>query len=129
MLIYGLLGVPPQVLSSVPPTWALPTISTFLTRSFRRSQHVAHEEMIIKGLSWGQNLRVSDRAFTIIRGQGGIIAESTESPEPVEDPGTGVTGPGPGTGTGFERGRLGRGSGERLQGGGRGGVGGYRRDA
>jgi len=56
--------------------------------------------MIIKGLSWGQNLRVSDRAFTIIRGQGGFIAEPTEppDPEPVEDPGTGVTG----TGTGGE---------------------------
>jgi hypothetical protein len=70
-----------QVLSSVPPTWALSTISSFLTHSFRRSQHLAHEEMIIKGISWGQNLRVSDRAFTVIRGQGGFIAEPTE---PVE---------------------------------------------
>lgn len=75
-----------QVLSSVPPTWALTSISTFLTRSFRRSQHVTHEEMIIKALSWEQNLRVSDRAFTAIRGQGGFIAEATEL---AEDPGAG----------------------------------------
>lgn len=73
-----------QVLSSVPPTWALSTISSFLTRSFRRSQHIAHEEMIVKGISWGQNLRVSDRAFTVIRGQGGYIAEPTEPVESSE---------------------------------------------
>ncbi len=31
--------------------------------------------MIIKGLSWGQNLRVTDRAYTLIREQGGVIEE------------------------------------------------------
>lgn len=35
--------------------------------------------MIIKGVSWGQNLRVSDHAFTAIRDQGGVIEEPAES--------------------------------------------------
>lgn len=34
--------------------------------------------MIVKGISWGQNLRVSDRALTVVQGQGGVIEEPTE---------------------------------------------------
>lgn len=69
----------PQVLSSVPPSWSLSSISSFLTRSFRRSQHVAHGESVVKSIAWGQNLRVSDRAFTVIREQGGMVEEPTEA--------------------------------------------------
>ncbi|KAF8320486.1 hypothetical protein DL93DRAFT_2052874 [Clavulina sp. PMI_390] len=67
-----------DVLSSVPPSWSLSTISSFLTRSFRRSQHLSDEEAIIKGISWGQNLRVSDRVFTTIGAEGGVVEEPTE---------------------------------------------------
>lgn len=74
-----------QVLSSVPPSWSLSNISSFLTRSFRRSQHIAHEESIIKGISWGQNLRVSDHAFTVIRNQGGVIEEPAQAPNDNDD--------------------------------------------
>ncbi|KAF8342581.1 uncharacterized protein EI90DRAFT_3115166 [Cantharellus anzutake] len=70
-----------DVLTNVPPSWPLSTISAFLSRSTRRTQHEAHDKMIIKGLSWGQNLRVTDRAYTLIREQGGMIEEAN----PEED--------------------------------------------
>lgn len=38
-----------------------------------------HEESIIKGISWGQNLCVTDHAFAVIRGQGGVIEEPDSS--------------------------------------------------
>jgi hypothetical protein len=31
--------------------------------------------MIIKGIGWGQNLQVVDRAFTVVRAQGGVVEE------------------------------------------------------
>lgn len=37
--------------------------------------------MIIKGISRGQNLEVTDRALTLIRAEGGMIEEATDEPE------------------------------------------------
>ena len=37
--------------------------------------------MIIKGISWGRNLRVTDHAFAVIRAQGGVIEEPTTPEE------------------------------------------------
>jgi vacuolar protein sorting-associated protein 3 len=48
-----------QVISLVPPDWPLKTLSTFLSRSFRRSLHARHEAQIVKAIGAGQNLEVS----------------------------------------------------------------------
>lgn len=40
--------------------------------------------MIIKGISWGQNLRVSDHALTVLEEEGGIVEEPVEPSSPGE---------------------------------------------
>jgi hypothetical protein len=40
--------------------------------------------MIIKGISWGQNLKVSDHAFTVIRQQGGVIEEISSQGQDIQ---------------------------------------------
>ncbi|KAG8911178.1 hypothetical protein FRC02_006747 [Tulasnella sp. 418] len=67
-----------DVLSIVPPIWSLAVISSFLSRSFRRSLHDLHEGQILKAISSGQNLEVLDEAYTVLREQGAIIEEAGE---------------------------------------------------
>ncbi|KAF9519333.1 hypothetical protein BS47DRAFT_1288489 [Hydnum rufescens UP504] len=88
-----------DVLSSVPPSWPLSAIASFLNRSFRRAQHESHEGMIIKGISWGQNLKASDHAFTVTKGgwveeqgpgvQAGIDTERTNDDAAATEDGEG----------------------------------------
>lgn len=47
-----------QVVSAVPPTWPLAKLSSFLSRSLRRTLHARHEGMIVKAIAAGQNLEV-----------------------------------------------------------------------
>lgn len=47
-----------QVIQLVPPDWPVSAMSSFLTRSFRRTLHASHEGQIIKAISSGQNLEV-----------------------------------------------------------------------
>jgi vacuolar protein sorting-associated protein 3 len=42
----------------VPPDWSLNLITSFLSRSFRRTLHDRYESQILKQLSAGQNLQV-----------------------------------------------------------------------
>lgn len=46
----------------MPASWSLDLVSSFLSRSFRRSLHDVYEGQILKQLSAGQNLQV--RRFT-----------------------------------------------------------------
>lgn len=64
-----------QVLPLVPPDWSLSVMSTFLTRSFRRTLHAQHEGQIVKAISSGQNLQVADDAWMDLREQGAMIEE------------------------------------------------------
>ena len=47
-----------QVIQLVPSDWPVSAMSSFLTRSFRRTVHASHEGQIIKAISSGQNLEV-----------------------------------------------------------------------
>lgn len=47
-----------QVISTVPSSWPVNMMSTFLSRSFRRTLHAQQEGKIIKNISAGQNLEV-----------------------------------------------------------------------
>ncbi|KAF5369852.1 hypothetical protein D9758_001393 [Tetrapyrgos nigripes] len=65
-----------DVISMIPPTWSLKLMSSFLTRSFRRTLHQRHEAQIIKPMTAGQNLEVKDRTWLILREEGAIIEEA-----------------------------------------------------
>ncbi|TRM63448.1 hypothetical protein BD626DRAFT_272035 [Schizophyllum amplum] len=67
-----------DVVSLVPPAWPLKTLSTFLTRSFRRTLHARHEGKLVKAISAGQNLEVKDRSWHVIRERGMLIEEAED---------------------------------------------------
>ena len=64
-----------QVISLIPPEWPLRVLSTFLTRSFRRTLHTHHEGQIVKAISAGENLAVTERSWLVLREQGAMIEE------------------------------------------------------
>jgi hypothetical protein len=88
-----------QVISTVPSSWPVNMMSTFLSRSFRRTLHAQQEGKIIKNISAGQNLevgprypvlfyttflicfwlsQVKDRTWDILRDEGAIIEEAAD---------------------------------------------------
>ncbi|KAI0628634.1 hypothetical protein C8Q77DRAFT_1067693 [Trametes polyzona] len=77
-----------DVISMIPPEWPLRVLSTFVTRSLRRTLHAHHEGQIVKAISQGQNLVVAEQTWDAIREQGAIIEEPLEDDEDGDD-GTG----------------------------------------
>ncbi|TFK48950.1 hypothetical protein OE88DRAFT_1633535 [Heliocybe sulcata] len=73
-----------DVISLVPPDWPLNLMSSFLTRSFRRSLHSMHEGQIVKNISMAQNTEVAERTWVVIREQGAVIEEPAEDDEDGE---------------------------------------------
>ncbi|KAH0826681.1 hypothetical protein J3R83DRAFT_5069 [Lanmaoa asiatica] len=65
----------------VPATWPLRTLSTYLTRSLRRTQHIAHEGQIVKAICAGQNLAVLESTFEVLREEGAIVEEAVSDDE------------------------------------------------
>ena len=76
-----------QVLPTIPSSWPLRTLSTFLSRSFRRTLHAHHESLLIKAIASCENLEVSERTWEVLREQGAIVEEAveTEDDESVAD--------------------------------------------
>ncbi|KAF9235542.1 rab-GTPase-TBC domain-containing protein [Melanogaster broomeanus] len=74
-----------DILPLVPPTWPLHTISTYLTRSLRRSQHISHEGQIVKAICAGQNLAVLESTFEVLRDGGAIVEEAVSDDEEGEE--------------------------------------------
>ncbi|KAI0667249.1 hypothetical protein C8Q78DRAFT_1071980 [Trametes maxima] len=70
-----------DVISMIPAEWPLHILSTFVTRSLRRTLHAHHEGQIIKAISQGQNLAVVDSSWDAIREQGAIVEELLEDDE------------------------------------------------
>ncbi|KAH8108778.1 hypothetical protein DFH11DRAFT_1710480 [Phellopilus nigrolimitatus] len=75
-----------DVIQHVPPDWPLSSMSSFLTRSLRRTLHSRHEGQIIKAISAGQNLEVVDNTWLVLREQGAVVEEA------VDDDGDGSEG-------------------------------------
>ncbi|KAI6124397.1 hypothetical protein EDD16DRAFT_1561551 [Pisolithus croceorrhizus] len=71
----------PDVVSLIPESWPLHSISSFLARSLRRSVHAKHEGQIVKAICAGQNLEVLQRSYIILQDQGAIIEEAVEDGE------------------------------------------------
>ncbi|KAL4072476.1 hypothetical protein V8B97DRAFT_1870578 [Scleroderma yunnanense] len=67
-----------DVMSLVPPSWPLHSVSSFLIRSLRRSLHAKHEGQIVKAISTGQNLGFLEQSYVTIRDEGAIIEEIIE---------------------------------------------------
>jgi hypothetical protein len=81
-----------QVITSIPDEWPVASMSSFLTRSFRRTMHDKHEQQIKKNISMSQNLRVSrsppsciavsdldqvsEETWLVIREQGAVVEEA-----------------------------------------------------
>ncbi|GAA5958846.1 hypothetical protein JCM3765_000755 [Sporobolomyces pararoseus] len=54
-----------EVLPLIPDTFPIDFLNRFLSRSIRRSLHTHQESSILKNLASGQNLKVSEKLFTI----------------------------------------------------------------
>ncbi|KAI0090078.1 hypothetical protein BDY19DRAFT_887852 [Irpex rosettiformis] len=67
-----------DVISDVPPTWPLHVLSSFLSRSFRRTLHSHHESQLIKALAASENLAVADSSWLALREAGAIVEEEEE---------------------------------------------------
>ncbi|KDQ09152.1 hypothetical protein BOTBODRAFT_179324 [Botryobasidium botryosum FD-172 SS1] len=59
----------PEVILQLPPELPLSTITPFMSRALRRNAHEEQEGQILKALSFGQNLYISDRAWTMCQRQ------------------------------------------------------------
>ncbi|KAI0754157.1 hypothetical protein C8Q80DRAFT_1216335 [Daedaleopsis nitida] len=67
-----------DVISMIPPEWPLRILSTFVTRSLRRTLHAHHEGQIVKAISAGQNLAVAEMTWSVIREQGALVEEAID---------------------------------------------------
>ncbi|KAG9313362.1 hypothetical protein JVU11DRAFT_5677 [Chiua virens] len=70
-----------DILPIVPTAWPLRALSTYLTRSLRRTQHVAHEGQIVRAICAGQNLSVLESTFEVLRDEGAIVEEAVSDDE------------------------------------------------
>ncbi|KAG9050608.1 hypothetical protein FS837_004133 [Tulasnella sp. UAMH 9824] len=68
-----------DVLDSVPPTWSLNVMSSFVSRSLRRTLHDHEEGLLIKAIASAQNLDVSDMAYEAMREEGAMVEEALDS--------------------------------------------------
>ncbi|KZT07025.1 uncharacterized protein LAESUDRAFT_652182 [Laetiporus sulphureus 93-53] len=72
-----------SVIALVPPEWPLRVLSTFVARSLRRTLHARHEGLIVKAISAGENLTVTEKAWYPLREAGALIEEAADD-GPVE---------------------------------------------
>ncbi|KAG8944702.1 hypothetical protein FRC04_001601 [Tulasnella sp. 424] len=68
-----------DVLDSVPPTWSLSVMSSFVSRSLRRTLHEHQEGLLFKGIASAQNLDVSDMAYEAMHEEGAMVEEALDS--------------------------------------------------
>lgn len=66
------------MLTTIPAEWPLRVMSSFLSRSFRRTLHDHHESQLVKAISASENLAVADRTWRILREEGAVIEEPVE---------------------------------------------------
>ncbi|KAH9918038.1 hypothetical protein B0H21DRAFT_847492 [Amylocystis lapponica] len=74
-----------DVIALIPPEWPMRVLSTFLTRSLRRTLHAQHEGQIVKAVSAGENLAVAERTWLVLREQGALVEEADDDDEGVDE--------------------------------------------
>ncbi|CAK5277401.1 unnamed protein product [Mycena citricolor] len=65
-----------EVLPVVPEHWSVQVMSSFLSRSFRRTVHAQNEGRIVKALANGQNMRVKEETYPVLRDEGMVVEEA-----------------------------------------------------
>ena len=74
-----------DVVAKLPAEWPLRVLSTFVSRSLRRTLHARHEGQIVKAISQGQNLAIAENTWAVIREQGMVIEEPLSGDEEDEE--------------------------------------------
>lgn len=69
------------MLTTIPAEWPLRVMSSFLSRSFRRTLHDHHESQLVKAISASENLAVGERTWAVLREEGAVIEEPVEGDE------------------------------------------------
>ncbi|THH00928.1 hypothetical protein EW026_g1677 [Hermanssonia centrifuga] len=67
-----------EVVDLIPSEWPVQFLSSFVSRSLRRTLHARHEGQIVKAISASQNLAVSEETWQIIREQGAVVEEAVD---------------------------------------------------
>ncbi|KAK3830887.1 MAG: vacuolar sorting protein 39 domain 2-domain-containing protein [Linnemannia elongata] len=62
-----------EVVQFLPEYWSVESLQEYLLRSLRRSYHDFKEIQIVKGLSLGENLRISEELFQLYETQGPVV--------------------------------------------------------
>ncbi|KAG0260255.1 transforming growth factor, beta receptor associated protein 1 [Mortierella polycephala] len=62
-----------EVIQLLPPVWSVEMLQQYLLRSLRKSYHEFKEIQVVKGLSLGENLRVSQELFQLYATQGPVV--------------------------------------------------------
>ena len=76
-----------DVVAKLPAEWPLRVLSTFVSRSLRRTLHARHEGQIVKAISQGQNLAIAENTWAVIREQGMVIEEPISGDEDEDEEG------------------------------------------
>ncbi|GAA5972182.1 hypothetical protein JCM11641_002531 [Rhodosporidiobolus odoratus] len=71
-----------DVLPLLPSSYPLPLLSTYLSRSLRRSLHAHQDASILKSLALAQTLAVSERVFEMQAKMGGTVQLTPSSSSP-----------------------------------------------
>ncbi|KAF9296432.1 transforming growth factor, beta receptor associated protein 1 [Linnemannia elongata] len=62
-----------EVVQFLPEYWSVESLQEYLLRSLRRSYHDFKEIQVVKGLSLGENLRISEELFQLYETQGPVV--------------------------------------------------------
>ncbi|KAJ3714896.1 hypothetical protein DFJ43DRAFT_1127309 [Lentinula guzmanii] len=74
-----------HVIQTFPPSWPLHLLSSFITRSCRRTLHASHEGQITKMLSLAENWEVKERTWAVLREEGFLVEEEAEGGEETKE--------------------------------------------
>ncbi|KAF9131142.1 transforming growth factor, beta receptor associated protein 1 [Mortierella sp. 14UC] len=67
-----------EVVQFLPEYWSVEALQEYLLRSLRRSYHDFKEIQVVKGLSLGENLRISEELFQLYESQGPVVITAND---------------------------------------------------
>ncbi|KAJ3808185.1 hypothetical protein F5876DRAFT_78971 [Lentinula aff. lateritia] len=73
-----------DVIQTLPSSWPLHLLSSFITRSCRRTLHTSHEGQILKMVSLAENWDVKERTWSVLREEGFVVEEATDGGDTIK---------------------------------------------
>ncbi|KAF9122399.1 transforming growth factor, beta receptor associated protein 1 [Mortierella sp. GBA39] len=67
-----------EVVQFLPEYWSVESLQEYLLRSLRRSHHDFKEIQVVKGLSLGENLRISEELIQLYETQGPVVITAND---------------------------------------------------